>query len=126
SVPARVSKEGFPMSSTSPQVLPAGWTEVMEKAQQQLQQAVAASVEREKAVDCGGPATPEMNQEGITRQLDKCQEGIRRLETSVKAAEQKAEEADTDLRASEEGIQGWLTSAAALRQRLANWEVPQV
>jgi len=110
-------------TATSRGRLPAGWARILEKAADDVQQALAAAREREQALDALPPLVPPDGPHEITLQrLRHWKERLRHLESRARQAEQQAQELSADLEGCENGIRGWLSEAEALRQRLADWE----
>lgn len=99
------------MPSSQGPMLPADWALVLDQIQQGLERAVDAAAERERALE---PAPPD-NLPPPERRAPA--DG---LEARVRLAEEQAARVDAQLEASVREAQRWLTSAAALRGRLAN------
>jgi hypothetical protein len=95
----------------------------LKKVQQALRQAVAEAVEKEKGLGASlASDPPDRARYPAFQRLEQWAERLRGLKACVEQAERKAAEADAALRASEEGIREGLAAAAAVRQKLADWE----
>jgi hypothetical protein len=97
------------------------WVQVLENIQAALALALAEIAERERTLEEGfssSESTVEPEAAGQVR-LEPLDQGVRRFQSCYQEAECQAAEVETQLLATQESIQQWLTAAAALRQRLA-------
>jgi len=110
-------------SSTSRPILPADWTEVLERVQQALEQADAAAAKRAEALanvaavaESGAPQEPPWRPglEHMRQRLDT-------LSTYADRAVRAVAEADVALGAGEDSLRGWLQASEAARRKLAEW-----
>jgi hypothetical protein len=102
--------------------LPADWNEVLTHVHQALREAVAASEERQRALESllEVPSTP--GQETVWRQtLEQLDQRVRGLQEFLAQAERQTAEADTVLNTGEDQFQRWLETVGSVRRRLADW-----
>jgi hypothetical protein len=105
-------------------VLPVAWTEVIDRIQSVVNQALNDAVERERKL---AEASPPVEQPPpFPDGLEQFELRMRDFSTRLQLAEQKAAQTDALVMAGQQAIENWLEAAAAVRQRLAKWHVPSL
>jgi hypothetical protein len=106
--------------TSSHAVLPADWTEILQRVQQTLAQADVEAAQRvtalEPAAEAGISRTPAWRDA-----LEQLQTRLDALSTFTDRATSLIGEADVALGAGEDMLQGWLQASEAARRKLAAW-----
>jgi hypothetical protein len=97
-------------------MLPESWTDVLDRIQQALAEAIAVAEQRERAAEAPEPAATEERWQALSAALD---ERFAALRASIEQSEWQAAEADVQLGGAALALQAWLEAAAAAGQRLA-------
>ena len=93
------------------QVLPADWSEVIDRVQHVLTQTEKAAGERARHLAQEGPVPPKEMNAAWEQTLEHFEEGIQRFRSALQKAEDDAEEADLALADGEKAFEQWLNRA---------------
>ena len=107
-------------ASTSRPILPADWTEVLERVQQTLEEADAAAAKRAEGLN--GNIDPSGGLPSrLASDLEQMRERLDKLSSYLDRATGTVSDADVALGAGEEALRTWLQASEASRRRLAEW-----
>jgi hypothetical protein len=101
-------------------ILPADWTEVLERVQQTLEEADAAATRRAEALNVNTESSGSLCPR-LAGELDQMRERLDKLSSYVDRATGTVSDADVALGAGEEALRTWLQASETGRRRLADW-----
>ncbi len=107
-------------ASASPTRYPPGWTNVLDKVQQHLTQALASVAAREQGLTAAGTEDQPV-QSMVMQDVAGLAERFANLEALAPRAQQALTELDQRLSQGEEEIRQFLANVEASRRRLADW-----
>jgi hypothetical protein len=109
--------------SLTQRVLPTTWTQVLDHVHDALAKAEAEAAQHERtlAAEATAPETEAEHGAPWREGLVRLEERLQGWQTVLRHAETTAAEAEETFRAGEEELRRWLSEAAIVQQRLADW-----
>jgi hypothetical protein len=104
-------------------VLPTAWSQVLDHVHDALAKAEAETAQHERTLAAEVTALETEAEHGAQwgEGLVRLEERLQGWQTILRHAETTAAEAEETLRAGEEELRRWLSEAAVVQQRLADW-----
>ena len=107
------------ISQSSGVVLPADWTTILTRMQQEIDRSIASVTEREEEIRPSAQASAGLA--ALEQRLSSIQEKFQDMDRLVSQAGQQVTQADHALRDNEECLRSWLRAIVETRERLTKW-----